>query len=456
MTEFVPDEIDFSQYMRETDLTMGFATLESERSLVSILMNFPDKVEDCNELTDKHFTSQLLRDLFAQIRAQVAVGYDVVTLGAALPQYELAEIHAVSQCNDYSHRSLARHIAIVIDAYKSRKLFEIAEMMRELALDKTPVQMRIDKATSALNELDGDDCQSDWTDAYTSAIEHLAVIERRGEGKSAGIATGIHDFDEILDGGFQPGNLVVIGARPSMGKSALGLTIGLHISQSHHVGFISMEMSREDVSDRQAAILGGVALSKIKRPQKGLEFDRIVDAVERSKFRKFYVVDQGGLNILQVRSRAKALKRRKGLDVLIVDYIGLMSGLDSKMSRAYQIEEISRGFKSLAKELGIVIICLAQVNRAAAEGDKAPGLHELRDSGAIEQDADVVGFIHRPIMAKPDIGKEWEHYALLRVAKNRQGRCGDVHLYYEGEKTRFYQLEGQPPTKTIGTARRGL
>ena len=449
----IADTIDFSAYLRETELTMGFSTIDSEKSVVSILMNFPDSLDDCNLLTDKHFTSPMLRELFTEIRGQSKTGYDVVTLAKAL-DYELTEVHAVYQFNDHSPRSLSRHVQILDDAFKSRKLFELAEQMKELALEQTPIQTRLDRATSALNALDVCEGADDWSDAYSAAIQHLEIIEKREEGKNKGIDTGIHNFDEILDGGFQRGNLVVFGARPSMGKSALGLTIGLHIAQDYHVGFISMEMSREDVSDRQAAILGGVAISDIKRPSRGLQYDRIIDAVERSKHRKFYVVEQGGLNILQVKAKAKALKRRKGLDVLIVDYIGLMSGLDPKVSRAYQIEEISRGLKSLAKELGIVVICLAQVNRAAADGNKAPGLHELRDSGAIEQDADVVGFIHRPIMANPEMGSEFNNYALLRVAKNRQGRCGDINLFYIGEQTRFASWDGAAPAKS--TNRREL
>jgi replicative DNA helicase len=126
-----------------------------------------------------------------------------------------------------------------------------------------------------------------------------------------------------------------------------------------------------------------------------------------------------------------------------------MSGLDSKQNRAYQIEEISRGLKALAKDLGIVVVCLAQVNRAAAaRGNNPPGLHELRDSGAIEQDADVVAFIHRPIMENPDVGPEFINYGVLRVAKNRQGRCGDVNLFYQGEYTKFSSWSGSAPAKS--------
>jgi replicative DNA helicase len=145
----------------------------------------------------------------------------------------------------------------------------------------------------------------------------------------------------------------------------------------------------------------------------------------------------------------------KGLDVLVVDYIGLMAGTDNKVSRAYQIEEISKGLKTLAKEMDIVVICLAQVNRGAAErGNSVPGLHDLRDSGSIEQDADIVGFIHRPIMSKPELGEQWKDYAQFRIAKNRQGRTGDVNLFYVGEQTKFASWSGQPPGDMNGQSRK--
>ena len=151
-------------------------------------------------------------------------------------------------------------------------------------------------------------------------------------------------------------------------------------------------------------MLGRVPLSSVIRPTKGdgLAWDRVIDGAERAKLLNFRVSDQGGLNINQVRAKARNLKRLHGLNVLIVDYIGLMSGLDAKQPRAYQLEEISRGLKTLAKELDIAVVCLAQVNRKVEErADATPALSDLRDSGAIEQDADVVMFVHRPIQSKP-------------------------------------------------------
>ena len=143
--------------------------------------------------------------------------------------------------------------------------------------------------------------------------------------------------------------------------------------------------------------------------------------------------------------------------LLVVDYIGLMSGMDSKQPRAYQIEEISRGLKGLAKDLEITVVCLAQVNRGGVERvGQVPGLQDLRDSGAIEQDADVVAFIHRPIEAQPELGENFKNYALLRVAKNRQGRTGDVNLFYQGQFTSFESWAGAPPQNGIGSKSKGF
>lgn len=455
--EFFEDEIDFSQYTRETDVTQGMRHLTTEQAVISILLNFPSALEDCESLKPEHFMNATMRMVFTEITRQ-QTGYDVISIGQALHgKVELPELVKISHYNDHSARSIGRHVAAIHSAHKSRKIFEIGNLAKEIALQDTPIQERVDRLSSACMELEDTEDFGEWISAHESAIKHLDLLERREAGENLGIDTGLTDLDHMLDGGLQRGNLVVIGARPSMGKSAIGLSIGLHISQTLSVGFISMEMSQDDISDRQAAILGCISISTIKQPKKGLQYDRIVESVEKSKSRKFFFSEQGGLNILQVRAKAKALKRRHGLDVLVIDYIGLMSGLNPKVSRAYQIEEISRGLKTLAKELDIVVICLAQVNRAAADkGNNPPSLHELRDSGAIEQDADVVGFIHRPIQAQPELGEAFANYGLLRIAKNRQGRCGDVHLFYAGEQTRFAAWSGSAPAKVTTNSSRGF
>jgi len=431
---------------------------DTEAAIISILVNFPpvfDEVSD--KLKPAFFCDQLHRTLFVEICRQMTAGKGcgIVTLADALGDAStIQDIHKIVSSHDHSARAIGRMVQDLGDKYKSRQLHELSGKLAALAFETTPIQERIDSAMSELTKLDDIDSTDDWVGSDEASILHLDLLDDRQEGRVKGMETGLVDFDEILDGGMHRGGLYVIGARPSMGKTALAMTIGLHIAEKMSVGFLSMEMPHNEIRDRQAAIMSSVSLSHIKRPAGGLDYSRIVEGVERSRTLKFYASDKSGLNILQVRSKARALKRRFGLDVLIVDYIGLMEGLDRKLSRAYQIEEISRGLKGLAKDLDCAVVCLAQVNRAAADkGNHPPGLHELRDSGAIEQDADVVAFIHRQIMANPDAGEEYRNYGLLRVAKNRQGRCGDVHLFYQGEFTKFSSWSGSPPSKAISNTR---
>lgn len=423
---------------------------EAETAILSILLNYRNALDECEALKPEYFQTDGYSAIYAEMLRQAGTEFDVISIFEKLDGSETLEsLNAICHHGNDSGRSMARHVASVIDAHKARALFRVSGVISQIAFETTPIADRLDRAAAEIGKLQDASDSDEWVDAHAAAIAHLDLIESRERGDIHGIASGMTDFDELLDGGFQRGNLVVIGARPAMGKSALGLTIGLHIARDYSVGFLSMEMPHADVRDRQTAILGNVSISNIKRPKRGLEFDRVVDAIEHAKTRKFFVSDKSGLNILQVRSKARALKRKKGLDVLVVDYIGLMAGLDSKVSRAYQIEEISRGLKNLAKEIDIVVICLAQVNRGAADrGNQCPALHDLRDSGAIEQDADIVGFIHRPIIACPELGERWNAYAQFRVAKNRQGRCGDVHLHYVADQTRFSGWAGDVPMKS--------
>lgn len=440
----------------------AISTDQIEAATLSILMGFPAAFDEVSDrLRPEHFQVDVYRSIYAELSRQMAdgKGYDVMTLAQALDGVvSLQEIDEVSRSHDHSRRGLDRHVQTLIDAARSRQLHALSHKLAELAFESGPVQDRIDRAQAEVAKLDDASSRTDdWVDAHTAAIEHIGTLEAREAGAMHGIPTGLMDLDELLDGGVQRGNLVVIGARPAMGKTALAMTIGLSIARDYSVGLLSLEMPHADVRDRQAAILSRASISDIKRPKRGLDFQRIVDGVERAKTLRWHVSDQSGLNILQVRSKARALKRRKGLDALILDYIGLMAGLDQKQPRAYQIEEISRGLKGLAKELDIAVVCLAQVNRGGVErAGQVPALHDLRDSGAIEQDADVVAFIHRPIQANPDAVAQFKGYALLRIAKNRQGRTGDVHLHYAGEYTLFEAWGGPAPSATAAKKTRGF
>lgn len=439
------------------------AYVEAERAVIGALLVNPSLIDAIDgKLKPEHLLAGENRTIFATIHAMAMAGkaIDPVTvfdeLGEAGDLTYLGELANVSVA---SERTVVRHAELIVARSRSLQLAKVVSSAWELAHDHaTPVDERIQQVQAELSSLQQEAPRDEWLGIYESMLQHTQVIEERANGKREVIPTGMSDLDEYLEGGLRRGELVIVGARPSMGKTALGLTIGVHAADQYKVGLLSMEMSHSEVNDRLSAMLGSVSLSAVKRPTKGegLAWDRVMEGVERAKTLNFNVCDQGGLNINQVRAKARALKRVRGLDVLVVDYIGLMAGLDQKANRNTQLEEISRGLKNLAKELQMCVLCLAQLNRKSEERpDQMPMMSDLRDSGAIEQDADVILFIKRPIMANPELGDEWKFYAKLAVAKNRQGRCGVLDLSYIGDQTKFSGWSGPAPRKAVVGKTRG-
>lgn len=454
---------DHAQQRPEPGFSVAsLAVPEAEQAIIGGLLLDNAAIDRLGDtLAPADFFNAPLGLLFAEMQRQWAANkpWDVVTL-ATMPEapFGMADLHAMAT-HVPSTANMRRYAELVRERAVSRRMLAVSQQVQELALDhEQPFPARVEQAQSELGKLlETAGAQADdWHDAAADLVGHIAVLEDRAAGKTNAMPTGLHDLDEYLEGGVRPGELIIVGARPSMGKTALAMTIGVNMASDYSVGMLSMEMPRPELNDRLTAMLGRVSLSAVKRPAKGLDWANVVDGIERAKLLNFKVNDSGGLNINQVRSKARAMKRLHGLNVLIVDYIGLMSGLDARQQRAYQLEEISRGLKNLAKELGIAVLCLAQVNRKVEErADATPSLSDLRDSGAIEQDADVVMFVHRPIQAKPDLGEEFKHYAKVSIAKNRNGGCGVMSLFYQGSQTRFDAWAGQPPSGRSVRARGG-
>jgi len=293
--------------------------------------------------------------------------------------------------------------------------------------------------------------QKSLTHAFTPLSgginEAMERIANQGDGALRGHATKHRHLDDTL-GGLQKSDLIILAARPSVGKTAFAVDLALKIAeQDVPVGFFSMEMSMDQVVDRFIAARAGVSLWKLrtgKLSHEGDDFLRITTACDELKKMPIFIDDASSPNILQMRSTARRLKNEFGLGLLVVDYLQLMTSRRNYDSPVQQVTEISRGLKGLAKELNIPIIAISQLSRAVEqrEGHK-PRLSDLRDSGSIEQDADVVMFIHREDKINYEKAKEQNkiNCAQLVIAKHRNGPTGEVDFRIDPESLRFLEVD---------------
>jgi replicative DNA helicase len=360
-----------------------------------------------------------------------------------------------------------------------RSLIGIGEDMVNLAYD-SPVDAQprdqIEEAERKLYQLAEtgryDGGFQRFSDALTHAIDMAAAAYRR-DGKLSGMATGLTDLDRQM-GGLQPSDLVIIAGRPGMGKTALATNIAFNIARTYQgekqpdgviktlnggiVGFFSLEMSAEQLATRIIAEQSGIPSYKIRRGDiREDDFVRITEVSREMATMPLYIDQTGGISIAQLAARARRLKRQRGLDVLVVDYLQLLSGSTKKSdNRVQELTEITTGLKALAKELAVPIVALSQLSRQVEQrDDKRPQLSDLRESGSIEQDADVVLFVFREEYylknKEPKMGSE-EHFkwqaemehahgrAEVIIGKQRHGPTGTVPLAFQADVTRFSNL----------------
>lgn len=279
--------------------------------------------------------------------------------------------------------------------------------------------------------------------ALEEAWERIDNLHK-GTGLLRGTPTGFRDLDNLL-AGLQKADLVVLAARPSLGKTSLALDIARHVAIEKNipVGIFSLEMSVDQLIDRVIAAEAHVNLWNLRigaLSSESDDFARIRDAMERISKAPLYIDDAASLNILQMRAKARRLQAEKGLGLIVVDYLQLMVPRTNTDNMVQQITEISRSLKALARELNVPVLAISQLNRAV-EGrpDKKPVLSDLRDSGSIEQDADVVMFIYREDRVKENSGRE--NQADILVAKHRNGPIGKITLYFNQQNTSFTTLD---------------
>ena len=369
---------------------------------------------------------------------------------------------------------------LIHDLALRRSLIGIGEEMVNTAYD-APIDYgpkdQIEQAEKNLFELAEADKYGAgfvrFVEATTAALDMAANAYQR-DGRLAGIATGLRDLDEMM-GGLLPSDLIIVAGRPGMGKTALATNMAFTIANRHKsetgadgrektvnggvVGFFSLEMSAEQLATRIISEQAEIASEEIRRGKiSERQFNVLVETAARIERIPLYIDATGGLSIAQLTARARRLKRQQGLDVMVVDYIQLLQGTSRRSSenRVQEITEITTNLKALAKELNVPIIALSQLSRQVeSREDKRPQLADLRESGSIEQDADVVLFVYREEYylrnKKPKEGTEefiaWENameelhgMAEIIIGKQRHGPTGTVQLQFTGEFTRFDDL----------------
>ena len=379
-----------------------------------------------------------------------------------------------------STASAGDYARIVFDMSVCRGLIKIGTDMAERAsqstIDDDP-GLQLDSAEQELYQLAetgkyGGGFKS-FRSAITEAIE-LADAAVKRDGAMSGVGTELIDLDKKL-GGLHPSDLIILAARPSMGKTSLAANIAINAAKAHKAerqedgsmktvngaitGFFSLEMAAEQIATRIISEFSRVPSERIRRGDVDREeFDRIYHAARELESLPFYIDDTGGISIAQVAARARRLKRQHGLDLLIIDYLQLLTGGGKYAgNRVQEITEISMGLKTLAKELNIPIIALSQLSRQVeSRDDKRPQLSDLRESGSIEQDADVVMFLfreeyyHSRAMPGDENTTEYQEWlqrnqelrnvAEVIIGKQRHGPIGTVKLHFESEFTKFSNL----------------
>jgi replicative DNA helicase len=341
--------------------------------------------------------------------------------------------------------NIEHYIDIVRDKSLLRQMINSASKVISECFDQAePADAILDQAEQALFNLSEHRTKSGFVSVGDMEEDTQKLLTKLYEDKEmiTGVATGFTDLDRMTSG-FQPGDLVILAARPSMGKTALALNVAQYVAlkKGLPVGIFSLEMSKQQLLMRFLCAESLVDAHKVRTGYIGKDdFRQLIDALASVTRAPLYIDDSSSLTIMEMRAKARRLKAEHGLSLLIVDYLQLMSGYGRVENRVQEISGISRGLKALAKELEVPVVALSQLSRAPEQrqGDHRPQLSDLRESGSIEQDADVVLFIYREEVYKRD--EENEGKADLIISKQRNGPIGNVKLAFLKQYTKFETL----------------
>lgn len=431
-------------------------SLESEMALIGSIMLRPDSVNDILDIirpdvfySDRHRKIyETMLELFGK-----SIPIDLISLSSRLKEKKILDqvggkTYLTEILNSVpSSANIVHYAEIVSKKSISRDLIKVADEISALGYnEEKEMEEMLDEAEKKIYAVTNQTHKKSFVELKDTLHEAWERLDELHNSKDElrGVSTGFKSLDNKL-AGFQKSDLIILAARPSMGKTSLALDIARNVAVQKNVSTLifSLEMSAQQLIDRMLAAQSQVDAWKLRTGRLNNEddFNKIRDSLEVLAKAPVVVDDTPGNNIISMRSTARRLKKEKNLGLIIVDYLQLMTPTASRNSDnvVQQVTEISRSLKSLARELDVPVIALSQLSRAVEARGGRPRLSDLRDSGSIEQDADVVMFIHREDKYKEDSDKT--NIAEIMIEKHRNGPTGRVELYFDDKKTTFLDID---------------
>lgn len=443
------------QNFKQKNIRIPPQSLESEQAVLGSIMLRKDAMHEVEDMvTPESFYAEKHRIIFQAMLdlANKNEPIDMLSLSTKLGERKLLDQIGGNQylaeiVNTVPSSTNVKHYAdIVQKKYVLRSLIEAADYVSELAFEEGDDHMNdiLDMAEKKVFSVVSSPKNQKFVnlkDALPEAYERLEKLHEN-KGMLRGLPTGFRDLDSMLSG-LQPSDLVILAARPSMGKTTLALDIARMSGIQHDKSILifSLEMSSQQLVDRMLSAESRVNAWNLRTGNlsSDREFSQLRDSLGRLAKAKIYIDDTPGNSIVKMKALSRRIKAEKGLDLIVVDYLQLMTTSKNYDSMVNQVTEISRSLKGLAKELNVPVLALSQLSRAVESRGGKPRLSDLRDSGSIEQDADVVMFIHREDKGKDE--SEKTNIAEILIEKHRNGPTGKVDLYFDEKTTTFLNLE---------------
>ncbi len=457
---------------QKSNLKLPPQNLEAEQSVLGcILIDKNAILKVADQLTPKDFYAPAHEKIYDTILElyDKHQPIDILTLTNRLKEKELltdigGSSYLAELTNQVTTASHVDHYAKIVREKKTlrdliRASAEITEDAFEPAKDVEDLLDDIEQKIFSISQKSSPQNFIPLREELKPAYERIEKLHQ-GKGILRGMPTGFPDMDNLLSG-LQPSDLIILGARPSLGKTALVLDIARNgaLKSNLPVGIFSIEMSREQVIDRLISAESQVPLWKLRtgRINDDVEFEMIQNALDRLSRTNIFIDDAASPNIMQMRSMARRLQVEHGLGLLIVDYLQLITPRTNSDNMVQQITEISRSLKALARELNVPVLAVSQLSRGVEQRDnKIPRLSDLRESGSIEQDADVVLFIYRKDRDKVDVTPEEQNLTEILIAKHRNGPLGSVKLKFDPERVSFRSIETRYNEETAEMVESGL